>query len=184
MTDNNQSENRPFDNNQYREHDHSQPHAQPFGSPFQPLEPDTEIHKHSGIGIASFVLALVAVLLVVIAIIIAVVGARGLAEDQSLLTELENFANLYGPGQETELGNALMDSEIFGEFIATFLFAGVLMLGSLALAFVGLILGIVSAASRKRKKTFGIIGLVLNGLFVVGTIGLFIATIALGMGSV
>lgn len=114
--------------------------------------------KQSGLGIASFILALVTVLLVVGAFISAAVFASNVSDDpQAFLNELENIN-----------GEALPSN------IVPILIAGFCMLASVGVAIIGLILGIIGAASRTRRKTFAIIGIVLNGLIVLGTVGLVI----------
>ncbi|MDQ6418303.1 hypothetical protein RB620_02520 [Paenibacillus sp. LHD-117] len=136
--------------------------------------------KHSGLGIASFVISLVALLLIVIGIIIAATNVSGMMDDESMLTEIERITQTYEEGQEAEMGTELLESEEFGGAIMGFMAAGLMMLASIALAFVGLILGIIGVASKLRRKTFGVIGLVLNALILLGTVGLFIASFAIG----
>ncbi|MGO4107926.1 hypothetical protein [Paenibacillus sp. YAF4_2] len=118
--------------------------------------------KQSGLGIASFILALVTVLLIVGAFISAAVFASSVSDDpQAFLNELENIN-----------GEALPSN------IVPILIAGFCMLASVGVAIIGLILGIIGAASRTRRKTFAIIGIVLNGLVVLGTVGLVIIGLA------
>lgn len=141
--------------------------------------------KHSGIGIASFVLSLIALLMIVIGIVVAATSVGDLGSDESWLQEMDRITNSYGAGQEAEIGAALMESETFGSAIAVFMIAGIMLLGSLALAFIGLILGIVGVASRERRKTFGIIGLVINALILLGTVGLVVISFSIGaMGAI
>ncbi|MHA6483207.1 hypothetical protein ACX1C1_15085 [Paenibacillus sp. strain BS8-2] len=190
MTDHNQFNN--SNNNQ-----HQDPHTtqqndpyreQAFTDPFAPgsaNDMDRPPLKHSGIGIAAFVISLVALLMIVIGIVVISVSIGNLGNDDSLIQEIERISTSYGEGQEAEMGAELMESDEFGSAIATFMIAGILLLGSLAVAFVGLILGIIGVASRERRKTFGIIGLVINGLILLGTVGLVVISISIGaMGAV
>lgn len=178
MNDNNQWNDPNQANNHNPIHDHNQ-HPEHAYSAFPPIPPEQAPLKHSGIGIASFVISLTALLLIVIGVIVAVVSAGSIADDQGLLSEIESIAGSYGTGQETEMATELMESEAFKGAIISFAIAGIIALAAIGLAFVGLILGIVSAASRQRRKTFGIIGIVLNALILLGTVGLFVASIAL-----
>jgi hypothetical protein len=192
MNDNNRNNDdnqsvHPQDGNQTR---HQDPYReQLFADPFAPgsastMEPPPRL-KHSGIGIAAFVLSLIALLMIVIGIVIATVSVGNIGSDDSLLQEIEQITGSYGEGQEAEMGAELMESEAFGSAIAVFMIAGILLLGSLAVAFIGLILGIVGVASRERRKTFGIIGLVINALILLGTVGLVVISFSIGaMGAI
>lgn len=51
---------------------------------------------------------------------------------------------------------------------------GLAMMVGLMLAIVGLVLGIVGAASATQHKVFSIIGLLINGLVLLGVVGLLI----------
>jgi hypothetical protein len=168
---------------------HQDPYRQQhFADPFAPGSPGTMEPprlKHSGIGIAAFVLSLVALLMIAIGIVVATVSVGNIGSDDSFLLEMERIAGSYGEGQEAEMGAELMESEAFGSAIAVFMIAGILLLGSLAVAFIGLILGIVGVASRERRKTFGIIGLVINALILLGTVGLVVISFSIGaMGAI
>lgn len=187
MNDNNRfdndqaNQNQIHDNNQaadqdpYREQLFTDPYAS--GSTAAMERPPL---KHSGIGIAAFVLSLIALLMIVIGVVVAATSVGNLGSDDSLRQEMERITSSYGEGQEAEIGAALMESEAFGSAIAVFMIAGILLLGSLAIAFIGLILGIVGVASRERRKTFGIIGLVINALILLGTVGLVVISFSIG----
>lgn len=174
QTNQNQNMNQGPNHDPYREQLFTDPHASGSTALEQPPL------KHSGIGIASFVLSLVALLLIVVGIVVAATSVGDLASDDSLLQEIERIESSYGVGQESEMIAAFMESEAFGSAIAVFMIAGILLLGSLALAFIGLILGIVGVASRERRKTFGIIGLVINALILLGSVGLVIISFVIG----
>ena len=51
---------------------------------------------------------------------------------------------------------------------------------SLLLAVVGAVLGIVGCVIRNRRRVFAVLGLVFNALLIVGTIALFVISLALG----
>ncbi|WP_139084944.1 hypothetical protein [Bacillus sp. FJAT-27264] len=96
--------------------------------------------KHSGPGIASFVISMVTVLGYVIAFVI--VGARASSVfDQS--------------------GNLLASAS---EIIITI---GISVLILSALNVIGVVVGIVGLALRNRRKVFGIIGTITNGVIVL-----------------
>ncbi|GLX65696.1 hypothetical protein [Paenibacillus glycanilyticus] len=138
-----------------------QPYDNPYASrPEQPFAPvrDNEPMKQSGLGIASFILALVTVLLVVGSIIGVTVFVSSVADDaQGFLNEMET-----------------MEGDSLPSDFVPILIAGLCILASIGVAIVGLILGIIGAAQKNRRKVFAIIGIVLNGLIVLGTAGLVI----------
>ena len=51
---------------------------------------------------------------------------------------------------------------------------GIFFLGSILLALIGVVLGIITCFQKDKKKVLGIIGLVLNALTVVGVIILMV----------
>lgn len=110
--------------------------------------------KHSGPGIASFVLALVAVLTVVIGIVLSVAAVA-------------SSADLAGATQE-EIEAELLEGG--GGEVAGLIGAGLLMIASIGFAVIGLILGIIGVVMKNRKKVFGIIGLILNALIVLSVV--------------
>ncbi|SFE21120.1 hypothetical protein SAMN05216378_2731 [Paenibacillus catalpae] len=139
-----------------------QPYENPYASrpsnPFSPIKEDGPM-KQSGLGIASFILALVTVLLVVGAIISASVFVSGVAGDaQGFLNEIEGIEG---------------ENSLPSEFVSIMI-AGLCIIASIGVALIGLILGIVGAVQKNRRKVFAIIGIVLNGLIVLGTAGLVI----------
>lgn len=139
-----------------------QPYDNPYASsPSYPFSPEREDGpmKQSGLGIASFILALVTLLLVVGSIISATVFVSHVSGDaQGFLNELENI----------EAENSIPSD------LASIMIAGLCIIASIGVAIIGLILGIVGAVQKNRRKVFAIIGIVLNGLIVLGTVGLVI----------
>ncbi|MFD0586377.1 hypothetical protein ACFQZE_00060 [Paenibacillus sp. GCM10027627] len=123
-----------------------QSQQQPYGGQ-APL-----IKKHSGPGIASFIIGLLAIVGLIIAIIMSVAAAGSLGSTDPLAIE-EEMLN----------GGALA---LVG--------AGLLMIGSIVLSLIGLILGIIGAVLKNRKQVFSIIGIILNVLIIGGLIILMI----------
>ncbi|RIX52413.1 hypothetical protein D3P08_13125 [Paenibacillus nanensis] len=117
--------------------------------------------KHSGLGIASFVLAIVSILALIIGIIMSVAAAA-------------NYMNVSPSDIESEI---LAGS---GEEFAAFVGAGLLMMLSIGLSIIGLVLGIIGLVIKNRKKIFGIIGVILNALLILGLVLLMALGLALG----
>ncbi|MFB9327469.1 hypothetical protein ACFFSY_16185 [Paenibacillus aurantiacus] len=126
--------------------------------PADPLAPEAPApSKQSGLGIASFIIGVASIAGVIVSIII-------------ITSYIMNDLGLNGNMIEidaAELGPQLM-------------LGGLLMLGSVLLALLGLILGIVGACMRNRRKAFAIVGIVLNGLLVVLVGALFLIGILKG----
>ncbi|MUT64428.1 hypothetical protein [Paenibacillus sp. NEAU-GSW1] len=115
--------------------------------------------KHSGLGIASFVLAIISILLGVLGIILSVVFVAQLAGDPtSFLSETESGSIPEGAG--------------------SILAAVVLMFLGVGISFVGLILGIVGVFAKNRRKLFAIIGLVFNGVIILGMLLMIVISLA------
>jgi len=112
---------------------------------------------HSKMGIASFVLAVISILLAIIGIVIA--GILGLQ-----YPELENM----NPDH--------IDPELIGPVFAIFC----PLCSTVMLSIVGLILGIIGATQNQQSKTFAIIGAVLNGLVILGFMGLMAIGLVMG----
>lgn len=120
-------------------------------------------NKHSRMGIVSFVLSI----LVVVTILALVIGGP------LLISSSEGFdPQSFDPADPQSIDPsdpAIIAIQILGlGFIV-----GVL------LSFVGLGLGIAGMVQRRRKRLFAVIGGVLNGLVVLGIIGLVVSSIAL-----
>lgn len=129
---------------------------------------DTGPKKHSGIGIASFVIALVSIVLLIIAF----------AAGSSVTDQIGNSDIIFpDPATESAAFQAAVE-DLGPEVIASLTLAIFGIFGACALAFIGLILAIVGAVSSKRRRLFGIIGILLNIGAFVGGIALFFVGIA------
>ena len=106
----------------------SEPHA-------QSVSEVTKL-KHSGFGVGSFVISILAgSSMLILTITAGVMDEKGVMEDD---TEMQ--------------------------------VVGILILGSMLLAVIGSVLGVVSYFQKDKKKVLGIIGLALNVLMVLGGI--------------
>ncbi|PZD94283.1 hypothetical protein DNH61_17880 [Paenibacillus sambharensis] len=99
--------------------------------------------KHSGLGIASFVIGIVSIIG-----IIAVIFLVAASISTYLLPN-----NTIAPGFETD---------------PVVIISSLSILAVLFLSFVGLVLGIIGLVIKRRRKVFSIIGVVLNGLLLLG----------------
>lgn len=117
--------------------------------------------KHSGLGISSFVLAIISILVFIIGIIMVVAASA-------------DFVNMSPSEIESE-----MMAGAGGDF-AAIVGAGLLLMLAIGISIIGLILGIIGLVIKNRKKIFGILGVVLNGLMVLGIVFLMIIGLALG----
>jgi len=138
---------------------------EPYGSrpAFSNEQPLYEGPKnHSGIGITSFIIGLLSVVLLIIAFVSGSSFADQIANTDIIIADPSDKAafqaSIEALGQEVLVSMILAIACIFG--------AGLLSLA-------GLILAIIGAVSSKRRKTFGVIGIVLNILVFVGGIALF-----------
>ncbi|OBR66306.1 hypothetical protein A7K91_24050 [Paenibacillus oryzae] len=144
-------------------------------SPVQPVGFDQPL-KHSGLGITSFVIAIVSVLLIIIGSLIISSSVSNFTNNEDLLNEMFSMTEQYQ--DQTELGNKILENEEFKGAVTSMLGAMVLFVGAVGLAFLGLIFGLIAVFAKNKRKVFGIIGLILNGLVFVGAIGLFIIGLA------
>ncbi|GAS80665.1 hypothetical protein [Paenibacillus amylolyticus] len=122
----------------------------------EPYPPDHERQpmaplKHSGPGIASFIIGLVAV---VGYILIFFIAAMALNDSIEVLTPLQ--------AEELALHPAVI-------------LASLSILVCLILNLAGGILGIIGLILKNRKKVFAIIGTLLNGIIILAFIGLILA---------
>lgn len=149
-----------------------------YNTSFNPIPPAEyeQPTKHSGLGIASFVIGVIAVLLVIIGIAVAASTASNLTNDQALLDELLNLSE--NTQNQTELGEQILENEEFSSIIYTFIGAAVLLFGAVGLSLLGGIFGLISVFAKNKRKVFGVIGLVLNLIIFVGAIGFFFVGIA------
>lgn len=122
---------------------------------YEPYPPDHEREpkaplKHSGPGIASFVIGLVAI---VGYILIFFIAAMALNDSIEVLTPLQ--------AEELALHPAVI-------------LASLAILVCLILNLAGGILGIIGLVLKNRKKVFAIIGMLLNGIIILAFIGLIL----------
>ncbi|MBY9080418.1 hypothetical protein KIH86_07065 [Paenibacillus sp. HN-1] len=126
--------------------------ASPAFSPYpSPYPGDRSLLKHSGPGIASFVIAMVALAGYIIAF--AVAGSMM----GPLIDETDGLSS--GSG-------------------GAFLLLGFSMLGLGALNVIGVIVGIIGLVLRQRRKVFGIIGTIINSLVIVAFVLLIALALA------
>ncbi|GGN92143.1 DUF4064 domain-containing protein [Saccharibacillus kuerlensis] len=119
--------------------------------------------KHSGLGIASFVLSLISIALYIVCFV-AIIGIfASIANSPEQI--LNNFDSMEPGGEVLAIG-----------------LAGLGLLGSALLNFIGLILGIVGLVMKDRKKVFAIIGTVLNGLCLLIGGGIIVISTITGAG--
>jgi hypothetical protein len=118
-----------------------------------PAQPEvTAPLKHSGPGIASFILGLLGILLAIVGLVVAVVGIADYLKGNDYI--LPEPAELAANG--LFLAGSLM-------FVLSFL-----------VSVVGLVLGIVGCVIRNRRRVFAILGVVFNAILSVGTIILYV----------
>ncbi|MCP1183220.1 hypothetical protein [Paenibacillus sp. 1781tsa1] len=140
-TDQNPGHADQYNNNRYEEF--------PADQERQPLAP----LKHSGPGIASFVIGLVAILGYILIFFIATMAIN---ESIGVLTPLQ--------AEEIALHPAVV-------------LASLAIMVGLILNLAGGILGIIGLVLKNRKKVFAMIGTILNGMMIL----LFVALIVIGM---
>jgi hypothetical protein len=90
----------------------------------------------------------------------------------SLVVGIGEFALMGTAGYMTARGPGGMDPQ---SPVAVGM--GLLMMGGVLLAFLGAALGFASLFQRGRKRVFGILGLLFNGLILLGVIGLILVGI-------
>ncbi len=117
--------------------------------PFSPAPGHVAPLKHSGLGIASFVLSIVGFLSFIVLTIVIV----------SLLFQAIDITQIVD-----EYGNRLMSDEEIVDKIQPYIGYMILYPLLILLSIVGLILGIVALTRPGYKKVFAILGTVFNGL--------------------
>lgn len=135
--------------------DSNQPQQQQPGEGQQNLDPQTPhaefippvFRKHSGPGIASFIISLVSLLGYIISV--AVAGA--------MMSPLLEEGITDSPDSNTVLGLGVV---------------GLIFLTIIAANVIGVILGIIGTVIKQRRKIFAVIGLAINAVIVL-SIGLF-----------
>ncbi|WP_438447586.1 hypothetical protein [Gorillibacterium sp. sgz5001074] len=126
----------------------------PHAGGFTPVQDDVPpVRKHSGLGIASFIL-------------FGVMAVAFVALLVAFITQLASVIDFSDPDavQSEEVTQRIQDMPE----LAVILF---LMLGTFAGNLIGLVLGIVGCVQRERKKVFAVLGTVFNGL-VIGFLAL------------
>lgn len=137
------------------------------------VNPDQRM-KQSGLGIASFIISIVSVVFLIVGFIFAFVLAA------QITSEIGSGIPITDANTQALIESMMEDSNSMVQIMLMI----ACLFGSVGVAFVGLILGIIGACSNKRRKTFAVIGIVLNGLVVLGTVGLFIIGIVMGAAGV
>lgn len=120
--------------------------------------------KHSGLGIASFIIGLLSVVLLIIAIV----------SGSSFADQIANTDISIADPSDTAAFQASIEA-LGEEVLVSLIIAIFCIIGAGLLSLVGLILAIIGAFSSKRRKLFSLIGIVLNILVFIGGIGLFVA---------
>src|SRR5690606_2229099 len=114
---------------------------------FTPVPPANEQAdaplKHSGPGIASFVLGIVTIILIIVGFVVILAG-------------VVNYMNPEGGLNSSEFMSSMEDLDSMD---VAMLSGSFMILGGLALSLIGTILGIISVALKNRRKAFGIVGL-------------------------
>jgi len=155
--------------NQHEQHQGQQPDQQPGqGQPFTGFAPvgappygqGPIVKKHSGLGIASFILALVALLTFIL----------------SFILILSSFSSIPDFATQEELQQSIIDSN--GAGFEGLVIGSLIIFLSIGIAFIGLVLGIIGACFKNRKKVFSIIGIVLNALITAGSFLMFLLGLA------
>lgn len=123
-----------------------------FMTPVQP-EVNAAPLKHSGPGIASFIIGLISILLAIVGFAVTLVGLAEYSTEGGVIVM---------PGPDEVAGNIPL---VIGSMI---------FILSLLLSVVGVVLGIVGCVIRNRRRVFAILGLVFNAILLAGTSALFV----------
>lgn len=164
-----QNVNQSSDPNYYGQQ-YQQPGPGNYAGNAQMANSDSGKLKHSGLGITSFILSLVAIASTIIGIIVMV--SSMLSIDMGTLELMKDAEYI----ESQLLAGDSLSSNLIGVVIGAFV-----MLGSCFFAFLGIIFGIISLFMKQRKKMFGILGTVFNGLLLVVGFFFLIISIASGM---
>lgn len=117
--------------------------------------------RHSRMGIASLVIAVLSIIAIVLFFVISVSVAS---------SEIGNDPQSFDPNSIDQ------DSPL----ATTFALLGLGLVGSMLLTVLGFGLGVAGLIQRRRKRLFAILGTVLNGLVILGVLALFVLGFALG----
>lgn len=129
---------------------------------FSPVNTDDDrplLHKHSGLGIASFTIFVSMALIFAISLGSMAMNLTGLIDVESGQYDYEDLER-----QIADMPGLVLMS--------------IALLGTLLGNFVGLILGIVGLVQKERKKVFAILGTVLNGVVILGLALLVLVSVA------
>ena len=159
MSENEDGKNYGFTDN--KESVNSQPNGY---APFSTNEEKPRITQ-SKLGIASFIIGLISIIIFITGIIV-------------LTTFIMNQNFNDGNNIQREIEDSIKNND-FTRY-APLVIGAIMMLGSALVSIIGLILGIVGACSRNKRKVFSILGIVLNALLPVGFIVLFLIGISVG----
>jgi len=158
----------------------SAPFNQPSQSGFSDMPPlDKSNWPQSKLGITSFIISMLAVIGIIITFILGASIVSDIVADKELMDEIM----LYAENPQAYTNDELMNSK-FGEAMLSIMGAVVISIGSVAISFVGLILGIIALSSKNKKKTFGLLGVIFNALVLIGTVGLFLMGLIMGVAGV
>jgi hypothetical protein len=116
----------------------------------EPVEPPV-VQKQSKLGIAAFIIGLAA-----------------------LLFSCIGFVISFGYGFSLAANNPYYNPSMIDQSSPAIMIASVLFCCSPILSLVGIGLGIAAVVQKTDKKTFGIVGLVINGLIILSICVLFI----------
>ncbi len=134
------------------------------GGPTRVSDRDSERAGHSRLGIASFIIAILATVIIIVGVIVAAsFGAQVVGSDPQSVTPQDLEQNLRdSPGATAALG-----------------VAGVSFVVAPLLYLLGLALGVAGLIQRRRRKLFSWLGTVLNVLPLLVIVGLFVLSAVL-----
>ncbi|MDO3408823.1 DUF4064 domain-containing protein [Saccharibacillus sp. CPCC 101409] len=155
----------PPDSDPYRSESPEDPRSyeERVNPPFSPYDEfpreDAAALKHSGLGIASFVLGLISIILVAIFFVSAIGLVYSLSQSSgAMMADVDSF----------------MNSEEFTGIGVTFFLVALSLIASAGLSLIGAILGIIGLTMKNRKKVFAVIGTILNAICLLGGGGLLL----------
>lgn len=140
-----------------------------YQNPYATNQPSAQKLKHSGVGIAGFVISLTAILAGILCVVFIFAGTFNFLNENETNTEL-----LTDP---TVVNEMLLNGEL-GSGMTLIIVGSLLMFAALGLAFIGVILGIVALIQKNRKKVFSILGVVFNGFILLGFVLLMLIGLA------
>lgn len=162
-------DNKQQDQHYQNEQTFSQPSAPPVFTSYG--EPSNTRLTHSKLGIASFVMAIIAIIAIIITIALGVSSISQIINDPDYLEELMAITN-----DPTLLESDAELQQFIGTSLIGVVVAMIFLFGSLALAFVGLILGIIGLTAKYKKTIFALLGVIFNTIVLIGTVGMFVVS--------